>query len=367
MGVIESVASTITGWWVQNAKHYIYYPIPKDRTDWEEQKNRNVSEVYDQALKPYGSYFRLWLSEMYLTKSVAWGTQCFPAVHAEVKLEFGDQQVVTFSRVARPPENELAKGVKLNYRLTELMPYRGGLVEIDAALLALKGADYLGAAIGVLQQFSGLVTVPLGEVLSLASKVAIGSRDLLSATKGNVHLGLHDTFASEGGGGKAIMKSGYIAIVLATEDQVNKDRLSVQDDQLYYEPEGKKKGPLENYDYMLFRIEGRAERDDWRLRNIDEPLKKARTAFLKGNTQEAQAYKLTALAAAFESPDIADLDRRRVVTAIKEELADMESGGQGATTSAEERDLDAIMKKRPITREEAAAMPKLRSEEVFAL
>ncbi|HST08970.1 MAG TPA: hypothetical protein VLL05_01230, partial [Terriglobales bacterium] len=87
-------------------------------------------------------------------------------------------QGASFSRVAQPPQDQVGEGVRLDYRLTELLPYNGGVVEIETALLGLKGADYLGAAIGVLQQFSSLISPPLGPAISLAQTLASGTRDL---------------------------------------------------------------------------------------------------------------------------------------------------------------------------------------------
>jgi hypothetical protein len=93
----------VKGWSTENAKHHVYAPIPKERTD----------ESYDEApLEPGGSYFRLWLSEMFLTKRVAWGKEWFPAVHSEVRLQFGGQGAA-FSRVASRPGTSWAKGCDL--------------------------------------------------------------------------------------------------------------------------------------------------------------------------------------------------------------------------------------------------------------
>jgi hypothetical protein len=356
--VLQSLWNKIRSWVDQNADKYIYALIPKERTDTSNDAT---------PLKPYASYFRLWLSEMFLTKSVAWFQDVFPAVHSEVQLQFGDQQAVTFSSVAAPPRDQLARGIRLNYRLTELMPYNGGVVEIEAALLALKGpTNYLATAINVLQEFSGLISPPLGQVLTVAEKIATGTRDLLSATQGDVHLGLHQTFTSAGGGGQSVMAPGYIVVILATPRQLNPERLYVKNDQLCYTPQGGATPvPLQGYDYMLFRIEGRQERDDWRLKNIVDPLQQAIMAFSQGETARATAYKTVALATAWQSPDLAVYDRRRVVDAIKEELAQIEGGGLGAV-GEEVRDLNAIMAARAMPIEQSAALGELTADEVFA-
>ncbi len=352
----QSLWERIHGWFAASAKHCVYARIPPQRTDEMESES---------PLEPYGSYFRLWLSEMFLTDRVAWGREWFPAVHSEVHLQFGGQSAA-FSRVAQPPPDRLSEGVRLNYRLTELLPFNGGVVEIEAALLALKGADYLGTAIGVLQQFSSLVTPPLGQTISLAQKLATGTRDLLSATEGSVHLGLHQELTSDGGGG-AVLRPGYHAVILARPEQLATEGLLVRDGRLLYSPRADEPPRnLQGLDYMLLRIEGREQRDDWRLRDIQEPLNLAIQALSDSppNEAKAAAYKTVALAAAWQSPDLVQKDRRRVVEAIKAELAEIEEQGLGAVGGGW-RDLDEIFAARAMSREQADALGELTASQVF--
>ena len=344
---------TVRGWVDRNRASYVYARVPLPGTD-----------SHDEALVPQASYLRLWLCELYLGKSRAWGKAWFPAVHAEVQLKFADRDKATFSRVIRPPDEQLAEGIYLNNHLTELLPYNGGVVEVEAALLALPGSDYLGAVVGVLQQVSLLVAPPLGSALAVAGTVSDGVRELLGATNGGVHLGFHQAFVAEGGGAGNVLRPGYLAVVLATSAQVEPDRLRVVDDRLRYAANGGRTTPLEGYDYLLFRIEGRSERDDWRLRDIEEPLHQAILALSQGEEEQARAYRTVALAAAWKSPDLAVRDRRRVVAAIKEELAAVEREGFGATGGGM-RSLDRVMAARAMPSSRAMAFGELSAEEVF--
>jgi hypothetical protein len=353
---IASLWNRIREWANQNAKQFLYVPIPKGRTDAE----------YDEApLQEFRSYFRIWLCDMYLTQSRKWFVDWFPAVSTSVQLKFNDQNGVTFTAITQAPQDQLARGPKKNYHMTELLPFNGGIMEIEAALLALPGKNHLNAVIGLLQDFSGLIAPPFGQVLTIAEKVSSGMQNILNATQGQVHIGFHQELVSSGGGGKNDLRPGYIAVILATEDNVKSARLSVKDDRLYYSSkEGAQPQPLTGYDYMLFRIEGREDRDDWRLSNIEEPLNKAIEAIINEETEKADAYRKVALATALTSPDLAVFDRRRVAQAIKDELTSVEALGKGAQISAE-RDLKEIVQTRAIDMETSASRGEMSFEELF--
>lgn len=50
--------------------------------------------------------------------------------------------------------NNLENVIKLNYPMTTLLPFRGGVVEILAGLFAMKGKDFLQSFLGVMEEFS---------------------------------------------------------------------------------------------------------------------------------------------------------------------------------------------------------------------
>jgi hypothetical protein len=115
---------------------------------------------------------------------------------------------------------------------------------------------------------------------------------------------------------------------------------------------------------MLFRIEGRTERDDWRLKNIEEPMNKAIDAMAAGDEKEAAAFKTVALATAAKSSDLAVYDRRRVAQAIKDELADIGANGLGAV-GGQTRDLTSIVSARAMPMEVAAARGEISIDELL--
>jgi hypothetical protein len=347
---LRTAMQGVQNWVSQNATHYLSVAIPKERTDTNDD---------DAPLVPYQSYVRFWLSEMFLTQNVSWFREWCPAVHASVQLNYGGQPSVRFDKVAGLPEELQSKGVVLNFGLTELMPYNGGTVEMTAGLLAIpmKQSPYVSTAIKVISDFAGLVVPPLGTALAISKKVATGIEQFMNVSGGQVHVGIHQSFNSEGGGGGHNLRPGYIAVILASEDQVPSDSLLVKRDRLWSNHKGESK-PLEGYDYMLFRVEGRKERDDWRLRDIQEPIDFAVQAWLKGNEEEAKAFTVTALTAAYRSADLAVHDRRRVIQAIKAELQQIQDQGLGIRQD-ENSDLNNMMDRQAIDLKKALQMPPI--------
>lgn len=272
-------------------------------------------------------YFRLWLTEMYLRNDVEWFQKWHPALHSLVVFQFGTQNV-EIPHVAGSlnlPDfkaNNLEKVLHLNHRMTALMPFNGGVVEVAAGLLAMKGANYLNNFIKVMGDFSSLLVVPqLSAALAIAQPVANGIQTMLGgAEDGRLELGFHQAFTSAGGGGGNDLKSGYFVVIAGEETKIKRDELWVADDRLRRGKSKDDNQPLTGFSYMLFRIESRTERDDWEgLTNIAEPFKKSLEALGSLEAEKAEALLRAAIVAALQSPDLTRADRSRVVKAMKED------------------------------------------------
>jgi hypothetical protein len=241
------------------------------------------------------------------------------------------------------------------------MPFNGGDVEIAAGLLALKGASDLRFAVNLLASFSSLVAPPLGQAIAIADKVTGGIETLIQNTNGEIHLPFHQIFTSRGGGGSNDLRPGYYAVLLADTHTFKPEQLSIRADRL--ESGGK---PLIGVDHMVFRIEGRAERDDWRFAAIAEPLKEAKAAIVRRDDARATTMLNEAILAAYNSPDLAEADRMRVITAIKADFEKARAVGYGAVAAGDQAsDLNAIMQSEAISREEALILGKPRVEQLF--
>jgi len=365
---------SLLDWFKDKIKHpsrkYIYQPLDPVQVD-------VPSPI--TALEAGKHYFRLWLTEMYLKNDVEWFQEWYPAVHSVISFQFGSQRVeiphiAGSLNIQDFKANNLQNVVHLNHPMTTLMPFNGGLVEVAAGLLAMKGDNYLNSFIKVMGDFSSLLVVPqLSAALQIAAPVANGIQTLLGGgADGRLELGLNQTFSGAGGGGSNDLKSGYLTVIGAekTKDnekgKINLSKLWVVNDSLRYGNSKTDNQPLTGHTYMLFRIESRVDRDDWSsLSNISAPFGKALEALGSSEMEKAESFLRTAIVVALQSSDLTQADRTRVVKAIKEAFDQAKKDIGLAAIKTEDLSLDKVMLK-AIDVDSALAEPKPSLEEMFA-
>jgi hypothetical protein len=325
-------------WPTQQAKQYTFQHFPG-------------SDYEVDPLTVYGSYFRITVSQIFLSDSRKWFRNLYPAAHTHVRIQHADYEPVELTHITHTGENE-ARGVKLNYPVTGLIPYNGGTLEIDCGLIALQGGDYLQETIGVLGSFSGLISAPIEQAITVAGKIAEGVQNLMVGKNGQIHLNYHQAYTDTPGGN--VLRPGHYAAILATKDDLKDKTLSVQNDQLLADG-----NPFTGYDYLLFRIDSVLGRPDWRLKNIQKNINAAKQAYLRRRDDEGDEYKAAALVAIFDSPDLSEYDRSRVAQAIRDELIAFQQRGHGAVSEdLLGMPLDQIVKTRAMSWDAAAALGK---------
>jgi hypothetical protein len=310
-----------------------------------------------EALQSDRSYLRIFVAEMFLESTFAWFKTWYPAVSVGVQLRFGDQPATVISRVVRPPNDATKDGVLRNYEILPLAPFNGGTVEVQGALLAMKGVDYLGTALDVLQDFSSLVAPPLGQVLTVAEKVANGLDSIMESTNGITRLPYHDTFVGQGMGVNEL-KPGYLAMIRAEASEIDPDNLSIKDNKLFYAAsEGSEPQPFRQADYVLLRIDGPSARDDYmQLASISAPYLEVLTALENLDLEAATAAERAVQMAVFRCADLARFDRPRVWDAISKEIEDLKNSlGMGAKGILG-RTLDEVMSDRAIPMAEVKSL-----------
>jgi hypothetical protein len=284
------------------------------------------------------SYVRIFISEMWLETNWKWFSGWYPAVEAAVKLTFGDQPATVITRVAKPPEGVTDNAVLRNYEILPLTPFNGGTLELQAALMALQGQNYLGSAIKVLEEFSSLVAAPLGQAIAIAEKISNGLDEIVKATNGDARLPYHDTFVGAGMG-TSELRSGYVAVVRAQPEQLDSTRLSVKDGALLYDS-----SPFRKFDYLLLRIDSATTRDDYsQLSSIKTAKEQFIMALQEANDPAAIVAERQIRGAVFRCADLAGKDRPRVWAAINQELTDIKKAFGLGATGVPSRSLDDIV------------------------
>jgi hypothetical protein len=315
----------------KEAVHFVYAPIPASRQD------NPVPEVQVQAEK---HYFRFWLSEMFLNDDRRLFREYVPVVHSTVRLQFGQKAAQELPYVAGPQDvglgSTLGKGVQLDHALTNLLPFRGGMVALAAALVAYKQKDFFQGFMEVLHDVSGLLNVgQLSATLKVVDGAVDGIQSLLGAGEKDVHLLYYKGFGGENAAGGAPLQSGYTAVFRADARKFDPTQLWVKNRQLHYGPSMASAQPLVGYDYMLIRIEAAIARDDFL--SFEQFGKLLKDAIREGLSDRAKGDAIiqTALVTAYDSPDLTNADRLRVAKALKQEyLAAVDPDGSDASTGA---------------------------------
>jgi hypothetical protein len=344
---MSSILDRMKSWVNRNADHFVVHFIPAADAP---------------PLVAHQSYLRLWLTDMFLKRDREWFENQYPMVHATVQLTYAGR-TASFSSLARAPEGRLGPGDRRNYPLTPLLPWSGGVVEIEAGLSALPGKNLLAPALDVLQQVSRLVAPPLSSALAVADQVGAAIDGLLSANNEPVVLGLHDAFATQGGGARAL-QPGHFAVVAKRPAELKAEALSVVASELHVTADGATR-QLTDADYLLVEVSSLRERDDWRFPALEELIAKAVEAVVGGNQDDYERYRTAALTMALTASDLTPVDRQRVARAVRDELTAAAGAGEGAVP-AESSDLETIVASRAPSLEEASAAPRLTLDELLA-
>lgn len=335
-----SIWSTITQWC--NA------PTRPTTLRWIERSN--VRPAYEEvSIKADETYVRISLVEMVLGNGQKWFTAVQPTVQALTRCRFANQVVELPSLAAAEPGHYAPnRSVLSNFRLLDLVPFRGNSIEVSAALIAVPGDNTLANGIKALANVASLVSAPLSSALALAGKLR-ESTDVLVGDGAQVHLAYHNTFTAQPGANQ--LRSGYLALIDADPAALGAAVLVVDNDQLRIW-ENNAGRPI-GRDYLLLRFEVLANRDD--LRNFSD-LEKSRTAaiesFLKDGDEVGERAYRAALAAILSHSELTNADRRALAGELKAECAPLRGGGLGAV-GMEMRPWSEVVARMPKTDDQA--------------
>jgi hypothetical protein len=318
---MAALLDTLKDLWSSAATHYVAHDVPRSAVT----PPADTGECCVAGLH----YFRLWLAEMRLAHGREWFTAQHPLVHSLVRLQFGDQEL-ELPRVCGPlglpgfDAAHLGDVIHLDHPLTPLLPYNGGVVEVSAGLIGLEGSSVLRDFVSAVDAVSQvLAPPPLSSVVAAVMPVTRAVQALLGASDGRQHLGIHLAYAGQQSA--QALHAGFVAVIRRDALTIDTGEVSVDRGRLRYRGQ-----PLTGADYLLFRVERMAERDDWDgLSSVARPFRDALAALSHGNTPTADALVRRALLEAFTSPDLTRTDRPRVAGEIKRAYQEARDAGLG--------------------------------------
>jgi hypothetical protein len=317
--------------WQSEAVHYTYFWIPEGNIEMPAGEKPNTAQVTAGQ-----HYYKIWLADMFLKNDREWGSTWCPAVMASVQLKFGSKtqeltHVAGESTLKNFDRRAVRKGVSLNHEITDLLPFNGGTVRLEAALLAMEGKNGAKSLLKVLGDFSKLLVVPqLSSALAVAAPLASGILELVGATDAHPELRMEDTWTGTGVGSANILRAGYFVMISAEAGNIDPKDLFVRGSRLYRGAD-----ELTGYHYMLFRVDTTDSRDDWdALSSISEPYAQAVEMLqsLVGQDDEEIKKKLKAEAekrfgaarlAAIRAPELTNVvGRNQVLTSLDQRWAE---------------------------------------------
>ncbi len=295
-------------------------PMWKRATSWFDANAQHVTAEFipDSGGSPvpaYGGYLRIWLAEGFLAKAATWGNKHFPVLHGGAALTFlgGTTPFTTF---ARPRGTLTTPGAQLDFQLPPLLPFNGGVVEVEASLYQASTAGPLVTALQIVGSFDTLLAPPLSIAATIAGKVADGVDTVLGTDQ--PVLGVHWAMVAPGGGGNAL-RPGSLVVINKPRDALS-GSLSIEKNLGLCLDDGRGPRQLSGLDYLVLRIDCRPDRDDWRFPELDELIREAGRAAIKGYAEMFRDCRTEAITRAWNSPDLTPDDRIRVATLVAEQI-----------------------------------------------
>jgi hypothetical protein len=308
--VLRTVWSRVRSWFDQNADHLALHFIP---------------DTDGAPVQPYAGYLRLWFAEGFLAKQKSWGNTHFPALHGGVSLAFAGNEPTTFTTLTRSPQSWTMPGARLDFPITPLVPFRGGMVEVEAALYQATVQGPLGIAVNLLGSLAPLMGPPLSVAAAIAGPVSEALSTVLEETGNQPVLGLHWAMISPGGGGN-VLRPGHLVLMDISEPKLTGVPV-ILDGRLHLQvPKGSAVLPT-GVDYLVLRVECRPDRDDWRFPELDALIRTAGDALIRGQQEAFASWRTEAISRAWNSLDLTPTDQKRVALLVQEELDGLKQFG----------------------------------------
>lgn len=276
----------------------------------------NAEPVY-----PGAGYVRVWLAEGFLATAKSWGADQYPALYGSVSFPVPGAGPGRYTTLTRPP---LAPGAHHDFPITPLLPYHGGVIEVDAAVYRVATDSPLVTVLQLIGALEPLLGPPLDVAAAIAARLGDGIAAVLDAHQQEPLLALHHSLVASDGGGTTVRSCH--CVVLGSEREALAGAPAISGGRLVLRTSSGDQRPA-GTDYLVLRVECRTERDDWNLPYLDTLIAASAEAYLTGQENRFGSLRKEAIIRAYNSPDLVPADRVRVAKLVKDRIDEVQQLG----------------------------------------
>jgi hypothetical protein len=239
--------------WTTESKNYLHGYLDA---------SQGPAGTVNQPIATDASYVRVYLRRMWIPKARNGFSKYYGAVHSDTgAYHSGAAKVVTFKQIVAPPElkdvsaSTLDLAIVTTQELFGPSPYRGGRLQLNAALLAVKSGDLAGPFLDVLTGLATAAGVAYVKMAEPFLKPLTAGIDLLTGNDGTCQREIQLV------ANILAPRTGVYVVMRATASDVALSDLVVGPDYSLASASGK---DLRKLSYMVFSIEASPVREDWK-------------------------------------------------------------------------------------------------------
>lgn len=228
-----------------------HFQIPTSQVD--------IGPKINVQFKPHQHYFIVRVNELFLTYDRKWFSTYDPVVFAVSEFQYGSSKltmpfVVGPSMLSNP--DKLPQGMIFkDTTVAGLHPYRGGSFSLSIVLGRLRQENYLRKLLTFIEQTSGAFSVGFSSVIDNYIKIAntvLDSFDSL-VDNGDIEplIGYRQEYVPAV---QDNLSTGYFVLINSEENKIEKDKLFVKNNSLFYGESILDAKPFRSDDYVLYSI-----------------------------------------------------------------------------------------------------------------
>jgi hypothetical protein len=260
----------------------------------------NNGQVATDPFEPGEHYFEVSINEMYLTYDREWFRVFDPMVFVVSEFTY-DKKIETVPFIVGPSlmqqfKHELPAGMIFsNTRVAGPYPYRGGRLVLSVILYKITRKNYIQQILGLVENTAAALSFSslISGYLKVASVIVDGVETLFNTGEIAPIIGSRREFDPDRGD---IFKPLYFALVDAPESDIDRDKLWVNNNQLFWGENSENITPFRDADYVLYSINQTKSRGDITtlpFYSLWEKVIREATVPMKDHWQSAKANMMT--------------------------------------------------------------------------